>query len=712
MHAFTFHRQTEPETQEISRAAEVFQTTLQVLKNRVKQRYKRDYRVTELLSGADLDLITELSECPSALHPVSCQPSHLSKYRTITGVCNNRQNPRWGAANTALVRWLPAEYEDGEKEPKGWNRERLYNGFQLPLPRTLSREIVRSACKSNDEAYSQLLVHWGQYIDHDITMTPQNSASPVRTGKDCSNSCKNVEPCFPIQTQDACCDAQGCIPFFRSTPDCFVNPQYDTQQALQRQQLNAISSFIDAALIYGSTPHLQSFLRGPNGKLAVNNAVRDPKKRPYLPYMPMLPTSCLQNLQEPHWDRVECFIAGDVRVNEGLPLTILHTLFLREHNRIAEELKHINNHWNAETIFQETRKIIGAVHQIITMRDYLPKIIGSESFQEFIGPYRGYDPTVNPSAANVFATAAFRFGHGTVSPILPRLNESFQEHERFCHLRMHATFFSPWRIVNEGGIEPILRGMIGSAASVASSKMLVAEEVTERLILMNSVERMDLASMNMQRGRDHGLPGYNDWRKFCGLRRVRTLKDLAEVVGDYRVAEKVLNIYKHVDNIDVWLGGLLESLLPGARTGPLFACLIGKQMKMIRDGDRFWWSAEGIFTQQQKNELLQFSLSRLICDNSDVGEVLPDSFQRGTYPCDYVSCDHIPSMNLEAWREKRLDLQQCAYPGTIKNGDFVLSTTSGKLVALYSCSHGFKLKGSAAIVCEGGRWNGQPPQCT
>uniref|UniRef100_A0A3B4Z479 Thyroid peroxidase n=1 Tax=Stegastes partitus TaxID=144197 RepID=A0A3B4Z479_9TELE len=292
--------------------------------------------------------------------------------------------------------------------------------------------------------------------------------------------------------------------------------------------------------------------------------------------------------------------------------------------------------------------------QIITMRDYLPKIIGSESFQEFIGPYRGYDPTVNPSAANVFATAAFRFGHGTVSPILPRLNESFQEHERFCHLRMHATFFSPWRIVNEGGIEPILRGMIGSAASVASSKMLVAEEVTERLILMNSVERMDLASMNMQRGRDHGLPGYNDWRKFCGLRRVRTLKDLAEVVGDYRVAEKVLNIYKHVDNIDVWLGGLLESLLPGARTGPLFACLIGKQMKMIRDGDRFWWSAEGIFTQQQKNELLQFSLSRLICDNSDVGEVLPDSFQRGTYPCDYVSCDHIPSMNLEAWREKRL----------------------------------------------------------
>ncbi|KAI9516352.1 hypothetical protein NQZ68_017555 [Dissostichus eleginoides] len=290
---------------------------------------------------------------------------------------------------------------------------------------------------------------------------------------------------------------------------------------------------------------------------------------------------------------------------------------------------------------------------IITMRDYVPKIIGEESFEHYIGPYRGYDPTTDPSTSNVFATAAFRFGHGTISPILQRMNESFQMHEHFPHLRISSTFFSPWRIVKEGGIEPTLRGAIGTPASTASANMLLTEEVTERLIVVNNSQFMDLASLNLQRGRDHGLPGYNDWRSFCGLERIKTLEDLKEVVRDYRVAEKILQLYKNPDNIDVWLGGLVEDTLPGSRTGPLNACLIGKQMKAFRDGDRFWWEADGMFSQQQKDELLNGSLSRIICDNSNIREVPTDSFRFGKFPNDYLSCDHMPSINLEAWREEK-----------------------------------------------------------
>lgn len=80
--------------------------------------------------------------------------------------------------------------------------------------------------------------------------------------------------------------------------------------------------------------------------------------------------------------------------------------------------------------------------------------------------------------------------------------------------------------------------------------------------------------------------GYNRWRAFCGLTQIRTLSDFKEVASDSGIAEKIFEIYKHPDNIDVWLGGLVEKLLPGSRTGPLFACLIGKQMKALRDGDR------------------------------------------------------------------------------------------------------------------------------
>ncbi|KAG7226315.1 hypothetical protein INR49_003067, partial [Caranx melampygus] len=638
-------------------------------------------------------------------------PKEQSKTEIQKGCLGSRQNPLWGAANTPLVRWLPAEYEDGEREPKGWNQGRLHNGFQLPPPWEVSKKIMKSSSQTEDDAYSQLLVEWGQYVDHDITFTPQSSVASLNF-PDCSNTCENVHPCFPIKTYDKMSSAQGCLPFHRSTSVCFMHFESNIDEALQRQQMNAITSFIDASVVYGHTPKMASSLRdlsGRNGKLAVNKEFKDPKGRPYLPFVATLPSDCHQ---DPQGGRVECFSAGDTRVNEGMPLITLHTLWLREHNRIAEELGRMNRHWSPETVYQETRSIITALHQVINMRDYVPKIIGPECFEHYIGPYGGYDPNTNPSASNVFATAAFRFGHATISPILRRMNENFQETEHLPHLRLHDTFFSPWRIVKEGGIEPVLRGVIAHAAVAVSPNMLMAEETTESLVLLNIEQHMDLASLNLQRGRDHALPGYNDWRAFCGLKRIMTLDDLKEVVGNYKVAEKILKVYKHPDNIDVWLGGLVESLLPGSRTGPLFACLIGKQMKALRDGDRFWWEAEGMFTDQQRAEILKGSLSRVICDNTDIKEVPYDPFRSGKYPSDYVSCNNIPQMNLEAWREERSEaLKQCGSPAKIENGDFILSYCP-QLVALYSCYHGFKLNGPAAIVCEGNQWSDQPPHCT
>uniref|UniRef100_A0A3B4BEI6 Thyroid peroxidase n=1 Tax=Periophthalmus magnuspinnatus TaxID=409849 RepID=A0A3B4BEI6_9GOBI len=618
-----FLRQAEPQTQKVSRAAEVFQTTLQVLKTRVRRSVGKQM---------------VLSFCFGTLSPVWWLVPCSWRAFLILFV---RQNPLWGAANSALVRWLPAEYEDGEREPKGWNSLRLHNGFPLPSVWEVSKTILRSTIKPREDEYSQLLVDWGQYIDHDITFTPQT------TSMTCLNTCQNVHPCFPIKTGD------GCMPFHRSSPACCSGP--DLSQTLQRQQLNSITSFIDASVVYGHNTELQASLRGPDGKLSVHQEFSDSRGRPYLPPVPSSPSGCLQDVRQRGGFRVECFHAGDSRVNEGLPLTALHTLWLREHNRVAQELRVLNAHWSSETVYQETRKIIGAMHQIITMRSYIPKIIGPVAYEYHIGQYKGYDPMVNPSASNVFATAAFRFGHATISPILPRLNQSFQEHEHFPNLRLHQTFFSPWRIVKEGGIEPVLRGLIGTAAPAAHADMLLTEELTDRLIVLNIPQQMDLAALNLQRGRDHALPGYNKWRGLCGLEPVRTLKDFSEVVGDETVAKKILGLYKHPDNIDVWLGGLVEKFLPGSRTGPLFSCLVAKQMRLLRDGDRFWWEAAGQFVQQQKTELLKTSLSRLICDNSDITQVCPDSFRLCKYPSDYISCDQIPSINLTAWAEQSLN---------------------------------------------------------
>ncbi|XP_051578796.1 thyroid peroxidase-like [Myxocyprinus asiaticus] len=660
MQMYMLSRQAASETQEISKAAEIFQMTLWLLKDEANMRHKRSLPESELLYMDAAERIANLSGCPQTFQLTTCAMG--GKYRSISGVCNNRKNPLWGAANSGLTRWLAAEYEDGENQPKGWNTERRYSGFQLPPVREVSSKIMRGSSMQvlEDNTYSQMLVDWGQYIDHDISFTPQSSSKAAfANGLDCLRSCINANPCFPIQISqnDKLSRGKSCLPFFRSSPACTNSqthtPHGDSQHTLQRQQMNSATSFIDASTVYGQSALLEKTLRNlssTDGLLAVNSKYSD-KGRSYLPFVPARPSACFQEPGSGSGERVECFAAGDSRVNEILTLSALHTLWVREHNRVATHLKRLNPHWGSEVTYQETRKLIGALHQIITMRDYIPKIIGQDAFEKYVGPYKGYNDSLNPSVSNVFATAAFRFGHATISPVLRRLNESFHEHERFSSLNLHQTFFSPWRLVREGGLDPVMRGLLGQSAALQNQDHLLTEELTDRLVVLNIPESLDLAALNLQRGRDHGLPGYNDWRVFCEFDRAETKSDLMEVVSNAALVDRVMDLYGHPNNIDVWLGGLLERPLPGARTGPLFACLIGRQMKMLREGDRFWWENPGVFSPKQRWELQTHSLSRVICDNSGVTEVPLDPFRVGTYPQDFLYCGNIPSLDLEAWKE-------------------------------------------------------------
>ncbi|KAG7465869.1 hypothetical protein MATL_G00158330 [Megalops atlanticus] len=718
------HRRTDPETLARTRAAEMLELALMDLKDRAKQRRKRDAMVTELVALEEVELAINQSGCPHPTQLSTCPTDCWARqYRTISGVCNNRDHPLWGAANHALARWLPAQYENGESSPRGWHSGHLYNGFPLPTVREVSNAMMQnsSKCMLVDEVYSQMLVDWGQYIDHDISFTPQSTNKAGLSGQpDCLMTCENTNPCFPIKIppNDRLSGARACLPFLRSSPACPSEAAdvllHRLHQGLQREQANSITSFLDASTVYGHSPALQAQLRNlssPAGCLAVNTLFTD-HGRPHLPFAPSTTRSRSPGLAHRPGGRAECLQAGDSRVCEVLSLSVLHTLWLREHNRLSSTLKSLNPHWSAEITYQETRKIIGALHQIITFRDYLPKILGPEAFEQYIGLYEGYNCSANPTVSNVFATAAFRFGHSTVSPVLRRLNESFQEHELHPSLSLHETFFSPWRLLEEGGLDPVLRGMLGTAAVAASPDHLMTTELTERLVVRSIPGALDLIAMNLQRGRDHGLAGYNDWREFCGLDRIERFTDLRSVISDPGLVKKFMDLYRHPSNIDVWLGGVAEDPLPGARTGPLFACLIGKQMKMLRDGDRFWWENDGVFTEVQRKELLRHSLSGVICENTGVKDVPRDPFRKGRYPQDFLSCDNIPKINLEAWREDAGKvLGACAPPTAIENGDFEFCSSSGKVTVLYSCHHGYRLEGPQETVCTGSGWSGQPPVC-
>lgn len=141
-------------------------------------------------------------------------------------------------------------------------------------------------------------------------------------------------------------------------------------------------------------------------------------QKPYMPFEKDSAMECRRNTSRDN--PIRCFLSGDGRANEQIALSSLHTIWFREHNRIAGALLEMNPDWDGERIYQEARKIVGAMMQHITFNDWLPKVLGEDGYNTLIGPYMGYDPTIDPSITNEFATAAFRFGHTIINPSFKR----------------------------------------------------------------------------------------------------------------------------------------------------------------------------------------------------------------------------------------------------------------------------------------------------
>ncbi|KAK2093438.1 hypothetical protein P7K49_029967 [Saguinus oedipus] len=164
----------------------------------------------------------------------------------------------------------------------------------------------------------------------------------------------------------------ACLPFYRSAAACGTGEPGapflgNLSEAPPRQQVNGLTSFLDASTVYGGSPGLERQLRNwtsTEGLLRVHARHRD-SGRAYLPFAPpRAPAACAPEPGAPGAARGPCFLAGDGRASEVPALTALHTLWLREHNRLASALKALNAHWSADAVYQEARKVVGALHQV------------------------------------------------------------------------------------------------------------------------------------------------------------------------------------------------------------------------------------------------------------------------------------------------------------------------------------------------------------
>ena len=493
----------------------------------------------------------------------------------IDGSSHNLEQPQLNAAKQNLRRRFAAAYADGVSALAGADR---------PSARQVSNTLhAQDREIENDRGASDFLWQWGQFIDHDIDLT--DGADPAELAP------------IAVPTGDPWFDPDSSSDDFITLNRSIYDPQSGLGAGNPRQQVNEISGWLDGSMVYGSDATRASALRSfRNGQLATSEGN-------------LLPFNS-EGLSNAGGPSDQLFLAGDVRANEQIALTAMHTLFVREHNwwarRIAAEQPRLSD----EEIYQRARAMVIGEIQAITYREFLPVLLGPDA----IGPYRGYDRNVDARIYNAFSTAAYRLGHSMLSPTLKRLTADGRSIDA-GDLALRDAFFSPQRLA-EGGIEALLRGL--AAQRCQELDVYVIDDVRNFLFGPPGSGGFDLAALNIQRGRDHGLPSYVEVRRALQMPPIRRFEDVS---NDRQVRRRLSDTYASVEQIDLWSGLLAEAHVRDAMVGPTLQRLLADQFRALRDGDRFYY--EGRMNRREVEEINRTRLSDIIRRNSGIGAELP-----------------------------------------------------------------------------------------
>ena len=486
--------------------------------------------------------------------------------RSHDGTGNNIANPELGSVGEQLVRIADAEYSDGISTPAGEDR---------PGAREISNAVAtQNESIANERGTSAFLFAWGQFIDHDIDLT-----GPATTTEFFPIEVPTGDPFFdPDET------GTQIIPLTRSVFDETTGTDADNP----RQQINEITAWIDGSMVYGSNDVTAAALREfSGGRLLTSDG----------------------NL--PPVDENGHFIVGDIRGNENVALTSMHTLFIREHNLWANRIAANDPTLDDEAIYQQARSIVIAEIQAITFNEFLPALLGTDAIDDFAG----YDPTVDPGIANEFSTAAFRL-HTIINEEIRFLDNDGQPIRESVPLA--EAFFNP-DLLRETGADPLLKFLASSQTEEFDTQVI--DSLRNFLFGQPGSGGFDLAALNIQRGRDHGLADYNTVREAYGLERVTSF---AEITSDVGLQQQLESLYGDVDNIDLWVGALAEDRVPGAGVGELVQTIVADQFERLRDGDRFWY--ESTFTGDVLAQLQSTTLADVISRNTSIDNLQNNVF--------------------------------------------------------------------------------------
>ncbi|XP_027042014.1 peroxidasin-like [Pocillopora damicornis] len=584
-----------------------------------------------------------------------------SLFRTFDGTCNNLCNITNGAAGSSFLRLDRLDPPNTFQQPGNLPRVKSVTGGFLRNARNISRIVFKNTdANVNNTApnFTHVTMTWGQFLDHDLTLTR------LVPGIECG---VNNAPCE---------DQEGCTNIDILEGDELLNnksarciPLRRAKQNNEGEQMNDITAYIDASQVYGSDKETAESLR-------------DQEDRRFLDVTPVAKAAVRQCgllpdaekdafCRSPNPKDKPCYRAGDERVNENQALMAMHTLWVREHNRIAKKLIELNPKWEVEKVFQVTRKIVAAQLQHITYNEWL-KVLFSDSVLEREGLlleppgkfFMGYNASINAGILNHFGTAVLRVGHTLIRSSFGLItNSRVRRSSKLIYRgRTAVDFFNPAPLLlglKVNLIGEILYGLVNELAQLPDKNFV--DVIRERVIIEGpTIDGIvgDLPAINIHRGRDHGLQTFVKFREICGAGPSNNFGQLRNTINRPEIM-KLRQAYENAKDIDLFVGGILEFPTLGSVLGFTFTCLMTKQFRHLRHGDRFWYERNdpiAAFTLPQLEEIRKTSLSRVYCDNTDnVIFIQKNAFKlrtgnNGDNPV--IDCDFIPRVNLEVFGEE------------------------------------------------------------
>jgi hypothetical protein len=588
--------------------------------------------------------------------------------QSLTGAGNNRNHPTWGAGGTIYPRQAPARYADG-----------LGQMVSGPNARYLSNRIINDTDQHlySERNVSQWAFAWGQFLDHTFALRlgRRQTGEP---GEPANIPTDSTDPLESFRND------LGMLFFERSIP------APGTGETSPREQINQASSYIDAEAVYGNTDTRLDWLRDgtvdgnpdnndarlllPGGYLPRRDSRGDPASAPSMVVGgPLLFTP------------FRAAVAGDQRANENPLLLATQTLFAREHNRIVSLLPA----WlSQQDKFQIARAVVIAEQQYVTYTEFLP------SLGVTLPRYTGYKPRVAADVTNEFATVGYR-AHSqirsdfTIEADAARYSQATLDTLRAMGIAVTSSgdtvglhiplaedaFFNP-DLLELLQLGPTLEG-IGLKPQARNDELI--DNLLRSLIFQLAggpgcqdpppaclIGTNDLSALDIQRGRDHGMPTYNQLRQAYGLPAKTSFQAITgeaseafppdpeltpgneindpdsldytalyDVNGNPTTADadnatsgvrrtplaaRLKASYGNVDNVDAFIGMISEAHLPGTDFGELQLAIWRKQFTAMRDGDRFFYANDPLLQFVHRVFGIDYhnTLGDLIALNTDI----------------------------------------------------------------------------------------------